>query len=129
MTSGIGNPIGFRDAWQASHPIKGKYPSVWGYTVAADASAIAAQAKTLDHYGTEGVFVDYPTCQVRNRPAFKILIHPVYLREGDMLMLADPCALGIKPHAALVTKEELKARGLAFCIVGQDADCPALRAA
>lgn len=129
MTCGICNPTGFRDAWQSSHHIEGKSPRVWGYAVAADASAIAAQVKALHHYGAEHVFADHPVGQVRNRPGFKTLTHPVYLREGDTLLLADQRALGTKPSAAALIEDELKARGVAVWVVAQDADCPSLRAA
>ena len=113
MTCGICNPQGFREAWQASHHIQGKSPRVWGYAVAADACSIAAQVRTLLYHGAEQVLADLPIGQVRNRPGFRTLTDPVYLRSGDTLLVTDNCAFGSKPQLTTRIEEELKERGIA----------------
>jgi len=98
VTCGICNPKGFREAWQASHHIESKSPRVWGYAVASSASAIAAQVRTLFFRGAEHVFADIPSGQVRNRPGFKALTDPVYLRSGDPLPV-NPTLLHTVPKS------------------------------
>ena len=113
VTCGICNPEGFRDAWASSHWIDAKSTRVWGYAVSADPMALAAQTRHLIYHGAEHVFADVPSGQVRHRPGFKMMSQPIYLREGDTLLLAYKHALGSKSKQARRIEEELEARGVA----------------
>lgn len=65
---------------------------------------------------------DFPEGDVRERPGFKTLSHPIYLRKGDTLLLASEHALSDDPEQSAIIEHELEAHGVAVWDVSSTID-------
>ena len=103
MTCGVCSPEAFR-------PKKGA--KVWGYVTASEMHVATIQARKLYYMGCEHVFSDAPSADLNDRPGWQLLSEPIYLRDGDRLILSKQEDLSSDADVADAHIADLTARGV-----------------
>jgi len=110
MTCGVCGPKAFRT--------KGK--RIYGYLVADSMTKATVEARKLYYLGAEVVLSDKPEGRVCDREGFKTLMHPVYLRSGDLLILSDMSALGSRKERQDANAAKIETMGVEISIIRPD---------
>ena len=108
MTCGVCSPEAFR-------PKKGA--KVWGYVTASEMHVATIQSRKLYFMGAEHVVSDAPDADLDDRPGWQLLAEPVYLRDGDRLILSKAEDLSSDTETAEARIADLMARGVEVCIL------------
>ena len=108
MTCGVCSPAAFRTK---------KGAKVWGYLTASEMHVATIQARKLHYMGAEHVFADAPDADLDERPGWQLLSEPIYLRDGDRLILSKKEDLSSDTETANAHIADLTARGVEVCIL------------
>ena len=108
MTCGGFSPKAFR-------PQQGK--RVCGYLTADEMHVATIQARKLYYMGCEHVFSDAPSAELDARPGWQLLSEPIYLRDGDRLILSKKEDLSSDAETADAHIADLTARGVDVCVL------------
>ncbi|MEM6890894.1 MAG: hypothetical protein AAF636_22570 [Pseudomonadota bacterium] len=108
MTCGVCSPEAFR-------PQQGK--RVWGYLTADEMHVATIGSRKLHFMGCEHVFSDAPDAEPDERPGWQLLSEPIYLRDGDRLILSKKEDLSDAADAHIA---DLTARGVEVFVLRSD---------
>lgn len=100
---------------------KKKTNRVWGYArVSTDDQDLLRQISALEAYGVDGIFKDKKSGKDNNRDALNWMLHDIYLRPGDAVVITKLDRLGRSLTGLIEIADLIEKRGATLISLGDD---------